>query len=342
MTATVTSIKQGRPRRQVAYRAAVSDELLGPLSSYRAAYLLHLQAKGQSGKTIEKKLRALDQLTAFLGDPEVSKVSRTDIEAFMVDCLERTARSSANTTFNALRAFFGPHKGRSGQDHPFLTVEIGPSWVSPMADLSAPGYEEPEITPVSPDFLAGLLRGIEGKREKTWEDVRDLAILRIFIDTGCRLSEVAKLTMADILPMDNGRTLLRVWGKGKGGGPRERHVPLGEKAGLALRRYLRARGNHPHAASPNLWLGTKGPILVQGVRDMVYRRTARAGQRVNPHKFRHAWAVAAKRDARNRDEDIMYRAGWVDPKMLARYGRKATAERAIDAFYDNGAPGDAL
>ena len=75
---------------------------------------------------------------------------------------------------------------------------------------------------------------------------------------------------------------------------------------------------------------------------MVERRTAAAGERVNPHRLRHTWAAGMKADERNRDADIAHLAGWSDTKMLARYGKVATAQRAIDVYYAHGAPGDRL
>jgi integrase len=75
---------------------------------------------------------------------------------------------------------------------------------------------------------------------------------------------------------------------------------------------------------------------------MVKKRSARAGMQIHPHQLRHTWAAGMKSDERNRDSDIMHQAGWVDPRMLAKYGRAVTAKRSIDAFYAHGAPGDKL
>lgn len=329
MNATVTPLRRGHPRGKAAYRQGLAERV-GPVSSFLAGYELHLRAKGQAAKTVEKKLLAARQLGAFLGDPDVATIVRSDIEAFILHRLERVSRSSAATTYVALKGFFA-----------YLAVDLG-SFESPMVGTTAPAYEERTVDVVPDDVLLAVIKGAERGKASEWEDVRDAALLRCFVDTGARLSEVTNLTMSDLIPLDDGRTLLRVWGKGRGGGPRERHVPLGGKAGIALRRYLRVRSAHPSADSPRLWLGRRGPLTSHGVRQMIIKRSARAGMRIHPHQLRHTWAAGMKSDERNRDSDIMHQAGWVDPRMLARYGRVVTAKRSIDAFYAHGAPGDRL
>lgn len=325
---TVIPIARGHARAKLAYRTGL-NERFGDINSFLPAFVIHLQARGEAKKTIEKKLTVVDQLSEFLGNPDVSAVSRADIERFQVSLLATMKRSSVSTKLIALRSFFA-----------YLALDLG-DYPSPMDGLTVPKSEDPLVEPVPAELVAAMIFGCEKKRDKEWEDIRDAALLRIFVDSGARLSEVTNLTLADILPLDNGRMMLRVWGKGRGGGPRERHVPIGAKAGVALRRYLRARAAHPHAASSRLWLGRKGPINPHGVREMIYRRSEAAGQRIHPHQLRHSWAVAMK-STDMRDGDICHLAGWVDGKMLGRYGKTKTAERATETYWAQGAPGDSI
>lgn len=336
MTATVTPIKRGHPRGKAAYRANLADRL-GPISSFLPGFELHLRASGAAEKTIEKKLGAVRQVMRFLGDPDVGDVTREDIQRWMTARLGEVSRASVGTEVIALRSFFGPLR----RDKPYLEIDLG-SYDSPMVGITAPTAEEPVVEELPPDLLPTIVAGLERKQGKEWEDIRDAAVIRCFMDTGCRLSEMTNVTLSDLMPLDDGRMMLRVWGKGRGGGKRERHVPLGRKAGVALRRYLRVRADHPWADSPQLWLGRKGPIKAHGMREMIYRRSERAGHRIHPHALRHDWAVKMKADERNRDSDLMHLAGWVDSRMVGRYGRAATAKRAVERFYAHGAPGDAI
>lgn len=329
MTATVTQL-HGRASRKAPYRALVAERQ-GDMISFLPGFIIHLRAKGQAVKTMEKKLLAASQLADFLDNPDVSAVTRTDVERFMLHRLDTVSRASAATTYVALKAFFA-----------YLAVDLG-SFDSPMVGMTPPVAEEKTVAVVPDEVLVAIINGAERGKASEYEDVRDAALLRAFVDTGARLSEISNLALCDLIPLDDGRTLLRVQGKGRGGGPRERHVPLGAKAGVALRRYLRVRANHPHAAkSSALWLGMRGPLTPGGVRQMIIKRSTRAGMKIHPHQLRHTWAAGMKSDERNRDSDIMHQAGWVDPRMLAKYGKVVTAKRAIDAFYAHGAPGDRL
>src|SRR3954453_23154779 len=63
---------------------------------------------------------------------------------------------------------------------------------------------------------------------------RDLAILELFYSTGIRLSELSGMNLEDL-------ALLSDQAKVRGKGRKERIVPVGARAVLALRRYLNLR-----------------------------------------------------------------------------------------------------
>ena len=79
-----------------------------------------------------------------------------------------------------------------------------------------------------------------------------MAMLRTFIESGCRLGEVAGPKVEDV---DFEEDVVYVVGKGR----RPRRVAFGAKTGQALDKYLRLRSRHPQASSPTLWLGRRGP-----------------------------------------------------------------------------------
>lgn len=96
--------------------------------------------------------------------------------------------------------------------------------------------------------LASLLRAAEGT---TFEARRDTAILRVFIDSGIRVSGLGGMLLDDV----NLRVkTIKVALKGGDG----HLIPLGRKSAAAVDRYIRARARHPRAESPYLWLGTSG------------------------------------------------------------------------------------
>jgi len=106
--------------------------------------------------------------------------------------------------------------------------------------MSPPKVNELPV-PVLTDFqLRALLATCIGK---TFTNLRDTAIMWLFIDTGARCGEIAPLTVDDL---DFEMDVAHVMGKGR----RARPTPFGTRTGEALRRYLRARSRQPAVALP--------------------------------------------------------------------------------------------
>ncbi len=116
-----------------------------------------------------------------------------------------------------------------------------------------------------------------------------------------------------------------------GKGRRLRSAPFGPKTGQALTRYLRERTKHPYASSNALWLGSRGPMTVSGVRRIVRVRRQRAGiERRHPHMLRHIFAHRWL-SAGGTEGDLMRIAGCRSKDMLKRYGAAGADTHAIEA-----------
>jgi site-specific recombinase XerD len=258
-------------------------------------------------------VRALDAYLAEQGMPRIARsITREHLEAFITDLLAEHKPATAHNRYRSLRSFFA-----------WLTEE-GEIVASPMARMKPPRLPEEPPRVLREAELRRLLEACE--RDRTVQGRRDEAIMRTFIDTGVRRSELLGLSLDDI-DLDGG--LLRVTGKGD----RTRYVAIGAGTVRSLDRYLRARSKAPGAGSETaVWLGRKGPLRESGLAELVRARGREAGvaDHLHPHDFRHAYAHSMLA-AGMQETDLMTVVGWKSREMVARYAASTRAERALKA-----------
>lgn len=117
---------------------------------------------------------------------------------------------------------------------------------------------------------------------------RDRAMLQVMYAAGLRVSELVKLTVADV---DRRRGVVTAFGKGR----KRRLVPIGEMALASLDAYLLDRDAHPRAAASRvLFLSPSGKALTRQAfwkRVQLHARTAGIRKPTSPHKLRHSFAT---------------------------------------------------
>ena len=169
---------------------------------------------------------------------------------------------------------------------------------------------------VSDEDLIALLATCKGA---TAADIRDRALLLVMASTGARRAEIAALRASDV-DLDLGTVLIR---NGKGG--RSRTAFLDTRSRRALTHWILHADIGGHDP---LWRGQRGnPLNGDGIRQVLERRSRRAGVHVTSHQFRRR--LAAKWLINGGSEvGLRAAAGWTSGSMAARYAAMAAEQIA--------------
>jgi site-specific recombinase XerD len=304
-------------------QALDSSAVVG-IAPLRASFLRHLHAENKAPSTRTTYAKAIDQFAAFLdasGMPtDPAAIRREHVEHFLVGMQERGMRpATVSQRYRSLQQFFK-----------WLAAE-GEIRTSPMANMRPPHVPDEPPAVLTDEQLRALLKACDGQE---FEERRDTAIVRLFLDSGMRRAELTGLKVDDI---DFDHNVAIVLGKGR----RPRAAAFGRKTAAALDRYLRLRIRRRDAGLPQLWLGKRGAMTETGIEQVVKRRGRQAGiPSLHPHLFRHTFAHQMLAGGMQ-EGDLMRLAGWKSRQMLSRYGASAADQRA-HAAYQQHSPGDRL
>ncbi|MEO8563826.1 MAG: tyrosine recombinase XerC [bacterium] len=190
-------------------------------------YLRHLEKERDvSPNTIIAYQRDLSEFVAFLGTYYGTEgwswegVDRLAMRGFLAHLNRKgVGKRTMARTLSGVRSFYRwMHRNEMVESNPARAVG------APRLDKHLPGYlDRPQIELL---FQLAELRAHDGH----FTDVRNLAILELFYSTGMRLSELQGLSRGDL---DLVSQQVKVRGKGR----KERIVPVGDHAALALRNY---------------------------------------------------------------------------------------------------------
>ncbi len=233
-----------------------------------------------SPATVRSYRSDLHALLLFVGDKTVAQVTADELREWVWQASQDgMARSTIARRIASARAFIG-----WALDNELCEADVTARLVSPKRHRPLPKAARAETVQ---QVLAHLAERAEASDEP--ELVRDLAMLELLYASGIRVAELCGLDVDDI---DLDRRVARVVGKGS----KERVVPFGAPAALAVQHYL-------HRARPKLVREDSGPAVFLGSRGgrinprSVYDVTSRelgpllGVDTVGPHALRHTAAT---------------------------------------------------
>lgn len=166
------------------------------LELLRKSWTLALRADGKSVRTLDTYGEAADQFIGFLVRPPLlddeiadlidaagpvigpRDITAVHLRAFMSHLLQQHKPSTANNRYRGLQQWFRWMASEDEIDY------------SPFAKLSPPTVPEQPVPLASVEDIKAVLATC---KTRSFANLRDEAIIRLFCDTGIRVSEMAGL-----------------------------------------------------------------------------------------------------------------------------------------------------
>ncbi len=256
-------------------------------------FLRRLQAEaGASPYTVRNYRQALGEFSLWhqgqrQQPPPWLQLSRADFRAYLRFLgHQRLGRAAVMLRFSALRSFYRQF------------VRAGRLAASPLHDIALPRRERrlPQfLTATQTEALLNAprdewlaLKARAADPSAAIHSLRDAAVLELIYSCGLRISEVCGLRAGDV---DGESRLARVRGKGR----KERQLPLGRPAWVALSQYWAAMGGVPAPDLPAFPRESDAtlPIYPRIIQSRFKHYLAAAGldPALTPHKLRHSFAT---------------------------------------------------
>lgn len=257
------------------------------MSDLVGEFLTHLaKERNLSPHTVSAYERDLAALESYLNASSGvdgwawERVDRLAVRGYVAHLARRgIGKRSIARALSAVRTFF-----RYLQINEIVEANPGRAVGTPKIDKYLPTYlERGQVDTVLQTAEARLQAGGADGGGDPARAARDLALFELLYSTGMRVSEIHGLNWADI-------DLLSEQVKVRGKGRKERIVPLGSHAGLALRNYRAKRDSRAAA----VFLNVRGERLsVSGIQKIVKAALGQVDARggLSVHSMRHTFAT---------------------------------------------------
>ncbi|ASN07386.1 tyrosine recombinase XerC [Virgibacillus necropolis] len=236
--------------------------------------------KNASPYTVKYYLNDLETFNQFLMVEGIENLADVDyrlIRVFLTSLYDKKlSRRTVSRLISSMRSFYRfLEREDKVSSNPFLQVTL------PKTTKPIPGFMYQEEL--------GKLFEVNDMSDPLGQ--RNQALLETFYATGIRVSECQSLTLQDI---DFTIGTMLIHGKGR----KERYVPFGRFAEIALETYMNEGRNvllkKSNVATNAVFLNAKGtPLTVRGMRLILTKMVEKASLtiHVHPHKLRHTFAT---------------------------------------------------
>lgn len=245
-----------------------------------------LSLRTSSGETLRAYRQTLTRFEAFLRDKKlrVTQVKPSTVDQFIEQLKEQKGRIAGDSLAPATVA---RHLAILASYYDYLGDNSDGKIKNPVDRVRRPKISNDLPRAVDNHQLATLIDGIT--------DVRDKAMMLVYIYSGLRLSELAQLNKNSIvtrrLTAPDGRAEYYGYAEVIGKGRKQRDIRIGPKALIALAEYIRTRRQDDRYEA--LFISSRGKRIssraIQHVLDKWCKRLRLP--HIHVHQLRHSFAT---------------------------------------------------
>ncbi|MBI3460842.1 tyrosine-type recombinase/integrase [Candidatus Acetothermia bacterium] len=283
-----------------------STEGIPTLTQAREFFIQNARVHGRSRQTLKLYQWVFDNFSKYVGDPPLDRLNAILLRQYLLSLVDRWFKpTSVGMTYRVLHAFF------------VFAVREQLVAGNPMKDIPTPKVAKLFPFTLDESQVTALLRACS---RQTKYEVRNYAMLLLFLDCGLRLNELVTAKLTDVSLVQRS---LKVHGKGA----KDRIIFMGAKAAKAVRQWVELRGFRAGYADTLFITRSGEPLKARFVQDIVAKIGKRSGLKVklSPHKLRHVSAALAVKNGM--DAFTLQRLyGWENVQTAMRYVNAAAPQ----------------